>query len=176
MTVPPARPSNGSERGSSRTPSRSPTSSGSVVIRSATCALPDLARPVPVDLDPVLVGVAEVDRLADEVVGDADDRHLLAGGVREPAGEVGPLRHEQGEVVQARIAARGPRAGLLAEHEQVLAAGPERRPAVAAAVDAQADRALVVGDRAREVGDRQVDGAHARVHRAPPRPRARRRR
>ena len=54
----------------------------------------------------------------------------LAGGVGEPGREVGPLREEQGEVVEARVAVRGPRAGLLDEHEQLALTGADRRPAV----------------------------------------------
>ena len=78
---------------------------------------PDLARAVPVDLDAVPVRVAEVDRLAHEVVGQADQRHAVAAGVREPAREVDALGQQQGEVVEAGVAVRRPGPGLLDEHE-----------------------------------------------------------
>ena len=96
-------------------------------------AFPDLARAVPVDLDAVPVGVAEVDRLADEVVGQAGQRHAVATGVRQPAREVGALGQQQREVVEAGVAVRGPGARLLDEHEQLPAARAERGPAVVAA-------------------------------------------
>src|SRR3954449_1423193 len=99
ITVPDASASNGSVRGSPMTPKRWATSSGSRGHPLADLPLPDLARAIPVDLDAVLVGVGEVDRLADVVVRHADERDLLARGVREPAGEVGALGHEQREVV-----------------------------------------------------------------------------
>ena len=76
------------------------------------------------------VRVAEVDRLADEVVRQAGQRHAVAGGVREPAREVGALRQEQREVVEAGVAARRPRARLLDEDEQLAAAGAERGASV----------------------------------------------
>ena len=40
-------------------------------------ALPERARAVPVDLDAVPVGVAQVDRLADDVVGEAGERDAV---------------------------------------------------------------------------------------------------
>src|SRR5206468_5591445 len=91
--------------------------------------LPRLARTVPVELDSVLVGSAEMDRLADEVVGEADERNPLAGRVREPAGEVGALGDAQREVVEAGVPGRRPRTGLLDENEQ-LSVAAERRMAV----------------------------------------------
>src|SRR5207245_4712366 len=62
-------------------------------------SFPYLSGTVPVDLDPMSVRVAQVERLADEVIGQADQRHPVARGVREPAGEVGALGHGQGDVV-----------------------------------------------------------------------------
>ena len=49
-----------------------------VVSRRGDLALPERARAVPVDLDAVPVRVAEVDRLADEVVGEPGERHPVA--------------------------------------------------------------------------------------------------
>ena len=45
----------------------------------ADLALPELARTVPVDLDPVLVGVAEVQRLADEMIREPGEGHAGRG-------------------------------------------------------------------------------------------------
>ena len=62
---------------------------------------------------------------------------------------------------QAGGAPAGPGAGLLVQHEQVLAAGAERRDAVLAPVLAQPEGVLVEADRAVEVGDAEVRGAEA---------------
>ncbi len=80
-------------------------------------SLPHLARPVPVDLDPVPVGVAQIERLADEVVGQPDERHAVADRMREPAREVDPPRDEEREVVEPGRAGNRSRARLLDEHE-----------------------------------------------------------
>ena len=97
----------------------------------STCPSQTLARAIGVDLDPVAVRVGEVERLADEVVGEAGERHPVAGRVREPAGEVGALGQQEGEVEEAGVADRGPRARLLVQDEQLAPAGAERGPAVA---------------------------------------------
>ena len=75
------------------------------------------------------------------------------------AGELVARGVQQREVVEAGVAAGAAGAGVLDEHEQVLAAGAERGATVLAAVHPQADRALVEVDGAVEVGDGQLDGA-----------------
>ena len=126
----------------------------------ADLALPDLARPVPVHLDPVPVRVGEIDRLAHEVVGEPRERDPLAGHVREPGGEVDPLGEEQREVVETGVAVRGPRTGLLHEHEQLALPGGDRRAAVVAGELDEPERLPVEGERALEVGDGEMDRAH----------------
>ena len=116
-------------------------------------ALPELPRPVMVDLDPVPVRVAEVDRLADVVVGESDQGHAVARGVRQPAREVRALGHAQGEMEEAGEAVGRPRARLLDETEELGAVHTERCPAHAAVEDVQADRTLVVRDRPLEIGN-----------------------
>ena len=128
MTVPAGRPSNGSDAGSSSSPSRLSTSSGSVVIRVGHLPFPQLARPIPVDLDPVPVRIAEVDRLADEVVGEPDERDAVARGVRQPAREIDAFGQEQREVIEARRVPRGAAPGVLHQHDQLAAAGAEPGP------------------------------------------------
>ena len=125
-------------------------------------ALPDLARAVVVDLDAVPVGVGEVDRLADEVVRHPDERDALARGVGEPAREVRALGHAQGEVEEAGVAPGRRGARLLDEAEELGAPGAERGAAALAADEPEADLPAVVAERAVEVADREVDGAHAR--------------
>ena len=128
-------------------------------------ALPDVARAVPVDLDPMAVGVVEVQRLADEVIGEAGERDPVARGVRQPAREVGPLLEQQREVIEARVAEGRRGVRLLDEHEQLALAGAERGPAGTGLEHAQPDRAAVERERALETGDRQVHRADRRQRR-----------
>ena len=125
---------------------------------------PHLARAVGGELDLVAVGVGQVDRLGDAVVGRADDRRARLGEPGGGAGQLQPRRVQQRDVVEAGVAARRARRRLADEHEQVVAAaGPERGGVAVAIVHAQADRALVERDRAIEVGDGQMGGAEPRV-------------
>src|SRR4051794_34381423 len=81
---------------------------------------PGVARAVAVDLDAVAVGVAQVERLADEVVGRARELHPAACRVLEPAGEPGAVRQQQREVEETGArAAAGPGPWLLLEHHEV---------------------------------------------------------
>ena len=123
---------------------------------------PELARTVGVDLDSVVVGIAKVERLADEVVGHSDELHAVARGVREPVRQIAPIGHEQCEVVQPREPVGGFRTALFYEHEQVLPTCAERRARVLALTHREPDLALVVVDRTVEVGDGQVNRAEPR--------------
>src|SRR5436309_11753814 len=60
------------------------------------------------------------------------------------------------------MAAGAPRAGLLVQDHQVLAARAQRGHAVLATVEPQADGVLVPRDRPIEIGDREVDRTDAR--------------
>jgi L-ascorbate metabolism protein UlaG (beta-lactamase superfamily) len=127
-------------------------------------ALPLLARPVGVDLDPVVVGILEVDGLADPVVGETGERYTVAGSVGEPAREARPLGHEKRDVEEPGVAGARPRARLLDEAHE-LGIAPERGPTLLAPEDAEADLVLPVVERPVEIGDRQLDGAHPRLRR-----------
>ena len=129
---------------------------------AADLSLPQLARPVGVDLDPVPVRVSEVDRLADVVVGEAGQRHPVARGVREPAGEVDAARHEQREVIEAGVSDGRPRARLLDEHDELGGVGAEGGVAAALLQHVQPDDGSVVVERAGEIGDGEVHRAHRR--------------
>ena len=84
------------------------------------------------------------------------------------AGQLLAARVEQGEVVEPGVAAGAARVGVLVQDEQVLAAGAHRGDVDVAAVHAQAERVLVEGDGAVEVGDGEVDGAEPQRRRAGP--------
>ena len=88
MTVPAAIPSNRSAAGSPTSAIRSAASSGIRRHPLRHLPLPRLPGAVPVDLEAVPVGVSEIERLADEVVGHAGQRHPITAGMGEPAGEV----------------------------------------------------------------------------------------
>ena len=125
-------------------------------------ALPELARPVGVDLDAVPVGVAEVDRLADEVVGRARQAHALAHRVGDPEREAAPVRQQQREVEQPGAPGRRLRARHLDQLEQARTvrrrASRDRRPAPG---PSRPIDVAVVLERALEIGDREMHGAHA---------------
>ena len=108
------------------------------------------------------VRVSEVDRLADVVVGEAGQRHPVVRGVREPAGKRGALGNEQREVVQARVAVGGPGARLLDEPEELGGVGTEGGAAAALLQHVQPDDGSVVVERAGEIGDGEMNGAHRR--------------
>src|SRR5690606_10179910 len=66
---------------------------------------PLLAGAIPVDLDAVAIGIAQVDRLAHAVVGGARQTPTAAIDALNRLGQVPPLGHSDGEVVQAGSAA-----------------------------------------------------------------------
>jgi hypothetical protein len=111
---------------------------------------PPIARPVGVELDAVVVGIAQVDRLADAVVRRGLDTGVGVGQAPDGARELAAGLEQQRIVVQAGVppARRGVR--LLDQNEQVLGAGAHRRYGAVAVVQPQAQRALVEGDRAVE--------------------------
>ena len=124
--------------------------------------LPRLAGAIPVDLEAVPVGVPEVERLADEVVGHAGQRNPITGGMGEPAGEVGALRQQQGDVVEAGVSGARPRARLFDGNDQLPIADPDRCRPVGSAEDLETDHAPVESQRPLEVGDGEVDRSESR--------------
>ena len=89
--------------------------------------LPQLARAIPVHLNAVMVGIAQVKRLADEVVGGAGERNPRLRRVGEPAREVGPLGQKQREVEEPAVVVGRPRAGRLDQAQELDAARTEAR-------------------------------------------------
>ena len=88
-----------------------------------------------------MIGIAKVERLADEVIRRSRQLHALTARVGEPAAEIGALRDQQGEVEQPAVAVGRPRAGLLDQPQELGRASTERRLAAFLAQDAQPDRA-----------------------------------
>ena len=132
-------------------------------------ATPFLARAVAVYLDPVALGVREVERLADEVVRGPGERATGADDAAQGAREVRPARHQDREVEEARGApSPGWRVRIPSQldHGRVVGPEAERRAVVALVVeDPQADRALVELALPIEVRDGEAHGAHMRLQR-----------
>ncbi len=89
--------------------SRSSRSSGSVTMLTpwpSRASFPVLARPVGIELDPEAVGVAQVQRLGDAVVGGALERPARRGDAAHAVGERGAAGVQPGDVVEAGGARR----------------------------------------------------------------------
>ena len=142
-------------------------------------ALPDLARAVPVDLDPVPIGVAQVDRLAHEVIGEPDQRHAVASARAPASGRARRARAPAGRSGRGRCGRRAGRAPrFLDQHEQLTTARAERRAAGVPLEHVEPDRAC--GSSRASARDPRPSGARrrrwsraeARRATAPPPPRA----
>ena len=124
---------------------------------------PLLARAVAVDLDAVALRVAEVQRLADEVVGRAGERRTRVAGAGSGAGEHvterAAVRHANREVEQPGLPATAlGGVGVLVEDDDGRLAGREHRPRpVAFALDREADHVAVERDDAVERADAERD-------------------
>src|SRR5581483_4563023 len=122
---------------------------------------PQLARAVPIELDTVLIVVAQIERLADPVVAGAVEGNA---GRDEPAQRVaqrGPRRIEDGKVVEAGGAGRRRRAaealpGVEADVVMISAGRNERGLAPAPLHQLEAEDAAIERQRALEVRHLEV--------------------
>jgi len=122
---------------------------------------PFCARAVVVELDPVAVGVGEVDRDVRAVV----DRVAVVEQPLDRVGELAAVGVEKRDVVEPGVPGRGRRAGgalpgVQADVVVVIAGGEERGvdPGLAPVGDqVEAEDVVVEGDRAVQIGDPQVD-------------------
>ena len=125
-------------------------------------------RPVPVELDAVLIGIAQVERLADPVVARAVE---LDAGRDQPPQRVrqgGPGRVEDRGVEQPRGAGRGRLAaealpGVEADMVVVAAGRDEGGLGAVFLHQREAEHPAVEGERAIEVGHLQMDMADLRA-------------
>ncbi len=122
---------------------------------------------VPVELDAVAIRVAEVERLADAVVGGAFERDARADETAECVGQLGASGVDDREVVETGGSGTGRRATLAlpgVEADVVMvAAGGEKCGAGADALgDLEAEDIAVEGEGAIEVGHLEMDVADAR--------------
>ena len=131
----------------------------------AVAGSPAAARSVGVDLDAQTVGVAEVERLADQVVPHAG---ALAEGVqvRQETAERTAVGQEDGEVVETEPPARRhwPGVARLTELDdrRVVAVRAEDRSSRRLVDEAQPEDVPVVRERAVEIGDLKDDATETR--------------
>ena len=118
---------------------------------------------VGIDLDAVAFGIVEIDGFADEVIGEARQRHLVGGRMHQPAREVLSRRHQECGVIEPRRVARLARRARDAAAVNSSVPRPRRaaRPITRARHDGEPDHvAIVIGD--------QIEVAHAQCHHADP--------
>jgi len=127
----------------------------------AGVVLPGRPRPVGVDLDAESVGVVEVERLADEMVGGAD-RLIDAREMPQELPEGSAAGKQDGVVKQTEMGSPPYRirTGSLDQLDQRRARHAECGPSGAARVDAEAEHSLIPPDRAVEVGHLQAHCTH----------------
>ena len=107
---------------------------------------PLLTGTVAVKLDPVTVGIGQVDRLADVVVGETLEGGAGLGQVVERARQRRPVWKQNGEVVKAgRRPLRAAGTGIAVQAQQGYVAGAERGDAVRLRLEPEADPLPVKG-------------------------------
>ena len=106
----------------------------------------------------MVVGVAQIERLADEVVRGAGQLDPVADRVLHPAGQVAALGHEQREVEEPGVPVGGTCARLLDQVQQIAATRTQARLTAADAEHVEPDRLGVVRERPREICHGEVDG------------------
>ncbi len=127
--------------------------------------LPALARAVGVYLDPQAVGIAQVQRLGDAVVGGPLERPASPGDPSHALGERRAAGVQPGDVVEAG-GARGKGCGRrdIGEHERrALGIGAQQCQLILAGDQRQAEYALIEVRAARQVADGECDGANAQI-------------
>ncbi len=122
----------------------------------ALAPAPQRAGAVGGELDPVALGVVQVDRLAHQVVRGAVQGQSDGCGVPQPAAEIGTGRKQERGVEQtggSRVVGAGP--GRRDQGEQRLAAAAEHRSARILRKDGETDHVTVEGGQFREVTHRK---------------------
>src|SRR5579871_291482 len=135
-------------------------------------ARPLLGRPIPIELDAVVVGIAQIKRFAHAVVGGALERDL---GFDEPAQRIGEARAgriQNRQMIEAggterRWCAAAALPGIEPDMMMIAARGNERRLRTDALHQVETEHAAIKGERAIDVGDLEMDvtDAHSAVDR-----------
>ena len=124
-------------------------------------SLPGCSRAVCVDLDSQAVRVAEVERLAHEVIGRTGP-DTQAGEVLEEPSQCRPVRQENREVIQPEQSTRGRGAGTLLEFDEGewSALGTENGHPLVLSQHPEPEHALIIGQRAAQLGHLQPHHAN----------------
>ena len=99
-----------------------------VHLQDAVADRPLLPRAVAVELDAVALGIAQVERLADQVIGGAAQAPAGLGDALQGAGEIGAARHEDRQVKEAARAAGAGRRVRVADQLDDRRAGSPSVP------------------------------------------------
>src|SRR5262249_715836 len=129
-------------------------------------ARPLLTWPIPIKLDPVVIGIAQIERFAHAVIGSALERNIGRDQTSKRISQCGGGRIQHGQMVEARgtrrwwiAAAAFPR---IEPDVMVIAAGGNkcclRSPALH---QLEAERAAIEVQRAINIGDLEMDMANA---------------
>ena len=120
------------------------------------------SRPIPIELNPVSIGIAQIQRFADAVITRAVERDARFAQPTKRFTERRAIGQQHGEVAQSQPSAarRRARTGTLVQlHERRLVLTRAKHRARRVAVeDAHAQGRFVVEDRAAEIGDLEADG------------------
>ncbi len=122
--------------------------------------LPLVLPAVAIDLDAVAFRIVEIDRLADEMVGRAGERHALLRRVEQPAREIGARRQQKCGVIEAGGAVVvGLGARRVLELHDRHPAGAQRGARLAVLQHAETDGVAVVSGEPVEVAHLERDRA-----------------
>jgi hypothetical protein len=119
-------------------------------------------RAVPVELDAIAVRVAEIECLADAVIGGTFERDVGTDEAAECVGELGARGIDDGEVIEAggagcRRGAAMALPGVEADVVMVSTCGEEGSGIADALCDLKAEDVMIERERAIEVGDLEMD-------------------
>lgn len=121
---------------------------------------------VHVEFEAVAIGVLEVERLADAVIGGAIERDLMLDEAAQGIGERWAIGIEDGDVIEAGGAGRRWFAatafpGVEADVMMITTSGDEGRAGAVALRELKAEHAAVEGERALQIGHLQMNVADA---------------
>ena len=135
------------------------------------CTLPSAPRPsflgaIPIELDAVLVGIAQIERFRDPVVAGAVERDAGRDQPAQRIGELGPRRIEDGEMVEAGRAGRrrlpaGALPGVQPDMVMIAAGRDEGRLRPVALHQLEAEHAAIESERTIKIRDLQMHMADA---------------
>ena len=122
------------------------------------CARPLRFRAVPVKLDTIAVRIAEIERLADAMIGSAFERNVGKNQATKGVGQFSAGGIDNGDVIEAGGAERGRGAmtalpGVETDVVVVTASGKKSGAVANTLRDLKAEDVTIEGERAIQVGD-----------------------